>query len=149
MYKRQLYVLAQVIGAFLALGFGAVIGRDLPVPEPQANALWFELLGTALLVFTVTRVVLSSPPPAASALAIGVALMVGIAVAGPSSGGVLNPAIAMVLLTGNLLQGSVGLGLGYVLAPLIAGAAVGWVATTLVAANAVSDADPERVRAPN
>lgn len=125
------YVLAQVVGAFLALGFGALVGRELPVPDPHANALWFELLGTALLVFVVTRVVMAKPSPAASALAIGVALMVGIAVAGPSSGGVLNPAIALMLLTDKLLQGAGGLSVGYVLAPLLAGAVVAWLARAL------------------
>ncbi|MFC3834185.1 hypothetical protein [Deinococcus rufus] len=39
----------------------------------------------------VPRVVTAKPSPTTSALAIGVALVVGIAVAGPSSGGVLNP----------------------------------------------------------
>ncbi|MFC3834184.1 aquaporin [Deinococcus rufus] len=28
-------VLAQVVGAFLALGFGALVGRELPVPDPH------------------------------------------------------------------------------------------------------------------
>ena len=117
-----LYILAQVIGAFLALGFGSVVGRRLPVTEPHANALWFEMLGTAFLVFVVTRVVISKVPPAASALGIGIALAVGVAVAGPSSGGVLNPAIGLVLLLGKLSAGSLLTNLGYLAAPLLAAA---------------------------
>ena len=39
-----------------------------------------------------------------------------------SSGGVLNPAIALALLTGNLVAGSLGLGgVIYLLVPLLAG----------------------------
>ena len=119
-----LYVLIQVVGAFLALGLGQVVGRRLPeaAPGSQLNAVIFEMLGTALLVFVVTRVAISRVPEAASALAIGLALSVGIALAGASSGGVLNPAIALALLTGNLVSGSLGLGgVIYLLVPLLAG----------------------------
>lgn len=117
-----IYFLAQVLGAFLALGFGQLVGRRLPVAAAHGNALWFEVLGTALLVFVVVRVVMAKAAPEASALAIGIALMVGIAIAGPSSGGVLNPAIALVLLAGSLLKGSLLANLMYFAAPLVAGA---------------------------
>jgi aquaporin Z len=118
-----LYIVAQVVGAFLAFAFGKLVGRDLPVTDPHGNALAFEVIGTALLVFVVTRVVLAQLSPAASALGIGLALSVGIAIAGPSSGGVLNPAIALVLLLGKLSSGSLVTGLLYLIAPLVAGAA--------------------------
>ena len=74
-----------------------------------------------LLVFVVTRVVMSKLPPAASALGIGVALGVGIAIAGSSSG-VLNPAIALVLLLGKLSSGSLLAGMLYLVVPIVAGA---------------------------
>lgn len=94
--------------------------RRLPVAGSHANAVWFESLGTALLVFVVVRIVIAKAAPAANALAIGTALAVGIAIAGPSSGGVLNPAIALVLLSSNLLKGSLLANLGYLAAPLLA-----------------------------
>lgn len=117
-----LYIVAQVVGAFLALGLGGILDRSLPKADPGPNAVWFEMLGTGLLVLVVTRAVIQKAPEAASALAIGLALTVGIAIAGPSSGGVLNPAIAIVLLTGNLFDGSVFSALGYLAGPLLAGA---------------------------
>ena len=117
-----LYIVAQILGAFVALGLGNLLERGLPEADPGKGAVWFEMLGTALLVFVVTRTVLQKAPEAASALAIGLSLTVGIAIAGPSSGGVLNPAIAVVLLTGNLFSGSVFSALGYLAAPLLAGA---------------------------
>jgi aquaporin Z len=126
-----LYVLAQVIGAFLAYAFGALVGRQLPVTVPHGNALWFEVIGTVLLVFVVTRVVMAKLSPAASALGIGLALSVGIAVAGPSSGGVLNPAIALVLLFGKLSSGSLLTNLLYLVVPIVAGAAAALLAVYL------------------
>ncbi|WP_216322335.1 aquaporin [Deinococcus aestuarii] len=125
------YFVAQVLGAFLALGFGQLVDRRLPVAGAHGNALWFELLGTALLVFVVVRVVMAKAAPEASALAIGIALTVGIAIAGPSSGGVLNPAIALVLLAGNLLRGPVFVNLIYFAAPLVAGALAALLARSL------------------
>ena len=134
--EGALYVAAQVVGAFLALGLGSLLERSLPEADPGPNALWFESLGTALLVFVVTRVVLQKAPDAASALAIGLALTVGIAVAGPSSGGVLNPAIATVLLFGNLFDGSLLAALGYITAPLLAGVLAALLARSLGAEGA-------------
>jgi aquaporin Z len=136
-----LYILAQVVGAFLAYAFGALVGRVLPVTDPHANALWFEVIGTVLLVFVVTRVVLSKVSPAASALGIGLALSVGIAIAGPSSGGVLNPAIALVLLLGKLSSGSLLTSLLYLVVPVAAGGGAALLAVYLTPEDAQ---EPER-----
>ena len=141
-----LYVAAQVIGAFLAFGFGRLVGRDLPVTDPHGNALAFEVIGTLLLVFVVTRVGLAKLSPAASALGIGLALSVGIAIAGPSSGGVLNPAIALVLLLGKLSSGSLITGLLYLVVPLVAGA-VAAVTAVYLTPSGVSEAEREEVTA--
>lgn len=115
-----LYIVAQIAGAFLALGLGRLLDRSFPETDPQVNAMWFEMLGVALLVFVVTRVVLIDAPPAASALAIGIALMTGIAIAGGSSGGILNPAVATVFFTGDFVRGQGIAGGTYVVAPLVA-----------------------------
>lgn len=115
-----LYIVAQVAGAFLALGLGSFLDRSFPQTDPEANAMWFEMLGVALLVFVVTRVVLLDAPPAASALAIGIALTVGIAIAGTRSGGLLNPAVAAVFLTGDVVRGEGIAGGTYIVAPLVA-----------------------------
>lgn len=140
------YFVAQVLGAFLALGFGQLVDRRLPVAGSHANAVWFESLGTALLVFVVVRIVMAKATPAASALAIGLALTVGIAIAGPSSGGVLNPAIALVLLTGDLLKGSLFANLVYFAAPLLAGALAAVVARA-IAPVGVEEQDRQQVTA--
>jgi glycerol uptake facilitator-like aquaporin len=118
--KGLLYIVAQIAGAFLALGLGSLLDRGLPQTEPEANAMWFEMLGVALLVFVVTRVVLMDAPPAASALAIGTSLTTGIAIAGVSSGGILNPAVAVAFLTGDLVRGEGLAGGTYLIAPLLA-----------------------------
>jgi aquaporin Z len=141
-----LYIVAQVIGAFLAFAFGTLVGRDLPVTNPHGNALWFEVIGTVLLVFVVTRVMLAQLSPAASALGIGLALSVGIAIAGPSSGGVLNPAIALVLLLGQLTSGSLLTGLLYLIVPLASGAVAALIAVCLTPAGA-SEAERDEVTA--
>lgn len=114
------YVLAQIVGAFLALSVGTLLDRPLPQTDPQINAFWFEILGTTLFVFVVVRVVIAKLPEALTALSIGVALLIGIAVTAPSSGGVLNPAIASVLLTGDILRGQPAELLTYLVGPLLA-----------------------------
>ena len=114
------YVLAQVAGAFLALTVGTLLGKSLPETDPQLNAFWFEFLGTTLFVFVVVRVVIAKLPEALTAISIGTALLIGIAVTAPSSGGVLNPAIASVLLTGDVIQGKSVPLLIYLVGPLLA-----------------------------
>lgn len=114
------YIVAQLVGAFLALGLGQLLDRSLPQTDPAVNALWFEMLGTALFVFVVTRVVIGKLQPAATALGVGVALLIGIAISAPSSGGVLNPAIASVLLTGDLVRGQPVELLTYLIGPVVA-----------------------------
>lgn len=131
-----LYIVAQIAGALAALGLGSLLDRSLPQTNPEVNAMWFEMLGVSLLVFVVTRVVLMDAPPAAGALAIGIALMTGIAIAGASSGGVLNPAVATVFFIGDIVRGKEVEGLTYIVAPFVAAV----VAALL--ARAVQD-DPE------
>lgn len=118
------YMIAQVAGAFLAvlvqqsLAGGAWPGITPPVP---GNAFIFELIGALLLVFIIIRVVLSGFNPAALGLAIGGALTVAVAIAGGQSGAVLNPALGLAFLVGNMQAGEPANFLAYLVAPLIGG----------------------------
>ena len=93
--------------------------------------MWFEMLGISLLVFVVTRVVLMDAPTTASALAIGTALTTGIAIAGASSGGILNPAVAIVFFVGDLVRGKEIQGMTYIVAPLVAAVSAALLARAL------------------
>ena len=126
-----LYIVAQLVGALTALGLGSLLDRNLPQTNPEVNAMWFEMLGISLLVFVVTRVVLMDAPTAASALAIGTALTTGIAIAGASSGGILNPAVAIVFFVGDLVRGKEIQGMTYIVAPLVAAVSAALLARAL------------------
>lgn len=128
-----LYVVAQVLGALVAMLLDTTLLRGLNTPAgvitPHPGYFSAEALGTFLLAFTVVRVVVGKVSDAASALAIGLALAVGIAVAGAFSGGVLNPAIALSLMVGGILRFADGL--PYLLAPLLGGVLGGLLARLL------------------
>ena len=126
-----LYIVAQLVGALTALGLGSLLDRNLPQTNPEVNAMWFEMLGISLLVFVVTRVVLMDAPTTASALAIGTALTTGIAIAGASSGGILNPAVAIVFFVGDLVRGKEIQGMTYIVAPLVAAVSAALLARAL------------------
>ena len=66
-----------------------------------------------------------------------------------SSGGVLNPAIALALLTGNLVAGSLGLGgVIYLLMPLLAGVGAALLARYLTPYGATEQDRDEITAAP-
>jgi MIP family channel proteins len=125
------YVGAQLIGAVLGaigtwLAFGGP-GRTeakLAATYPAAGvgdlqAFLLEILITFILVFVVMSVATDSRAPAAIApIAVGFALAVGVFIAGPVSGGAVNPvrALGPMLVAGDLT--SVWL---YVLGPIIGG----------------------------
>jgi len=120
-----LYVAAQFIGALLAIGGANVFDRPLTDVVRRNDAFLAEMLGAFLLVFVVSQVTFNEVPEIGSALGIGVALALGVLIAGPNSGGVLNPAIGLaLLLTGNV-SGVLGGLLPYLLAPLIGGVVAG------------------------
>lgn len=137
------HVVAQLLGALLAVVATSALGGPLPSVHPGAGFFWYELAGAALLTFTVVRVTVHEVPEAGSALAIGTALAIGAMTAGPHSGGVLNPAIALSMLGAGILPGSAANILTYVGAPILAGAAAGWVGSYLGPVR-VPDADPRR-----
>lgn len=103
-----MYVLSQVIGAVLAaLTTWAVFGAEArskaglaataPAPETSfAQVFLVEAVVTFVLVFIVVSVATDERVPAAAAgLAVGLALMAGVMIAGPVWGGAVNPARAL------------------------------------------------------
>ena len=125
------YLGAQLVGAVLGamgtwIAFGgpgrseANLAATYPaqgIGDLQAFAL--EILITFILVFVVVSVATDSRAPAAIApIAVGFALAVGVFIAGPVTGGAVNPvrALGPMLVAGNLT--SVWL---YILGPIIGG----------------------------
>jgi aquaporin Z len=113
------YVIAQFIGAIIALillylltGESTGIGfeNDLLVAA-------FEAMGTFVLAFGISSVVLGKIHPAASGLAIGGSLFIGIYLASVVSNAVLNPAVAL---------GIGSFGPMYVLGPIVGSVAGFW-----------------------
>jgi MIP family channel proteins len=127
-----IYVGAQLVGAVLAalatwLTFGGAGARSeakLAATYPaqgvgDLQAFLVEILITFILVFVVMAVATDQRAPAAIApIAVGFALAVGVFIAGPVTGGSVNPARSLgpMLVAGDLT--SVWL---YVLGPIIGG----------------------------
>lgn len=91
------FIAAQFAGAGLALALGSVLFAD-PVPLPvdaSASTGVAEMLGAALLAFTIGAVFLGRIPARLTGAVIGAALVVGISWAAHGSNGVLNPAVAL------------------------------------------------------
>jgi MIP family channel proteins len=126
------YVVAQLVGAVLAAlatwltfgGAGARSEASLAATYPargvgDLQAFIVEILITFILVFVVMAVATDERAPAAIApIAVGFALAVGVFIAGPVTGGAVNPARALgpMLVAGDLT--SVWL---YILGPIIGG----------------------------
>lgn len=108
------YVVAQIIGAFLAGSVGLVIaGKTTGLIAADSGIIVLcEAIGAFLLVFGVSSVVFGKVKDAAAGLTIGSSLLLGILVASGGSFGILNPAVA------------IGLGVfsaSYLLAPILGG----------------------------
>ncbi|MDP9371642.1 MAG: aquaporin [Chloroflexota bacterium] len=86
-----LYVLAQVAGALLAGQLSFLVGD--PAPDYQAAGRFAEFFGFGFLILTVVAVSDKYVPAAGSGVAIGAALAAGLV----TSGGILNPAIAIAV----------------------------------------------------
>ncbi|MDQ3864248.1 MAG: aquaporin, partial [Actinomycetota bacterium] len=126
------YIVAQLVGAVLAalatwLAFGGAGARSeakLAATYPaqgvgDLQAFVVEILITFILVFVVMSVATDERAPAAIApIAVGFALAVGVFIAGPVTGGSVNPARSLgpMLVAGDL--SSVWL---YILGPIIGG----------------------------
>ncbi len=100
------YIIAQVIAGFAAVllvgmalpeGMLGKIGHGSPVPNLDAGvtatgALIAEIVTTFFLVFVVYGTAVDKRAPKVGALFIGLTVVMGIMMAGPISGGALNPA---------------------------------------------------------
>jgi MIP family channel proteins len=127
-----IYLAAQLVGAVLAAlatwltfgGAGARSEASLAATYPargvgDLQAFLVEILITFILVFVVMAVATDERAPAAIApIAVGFALAVGVFIAGPVTGGAVNPARALgpMVVAGDLT--SVWL---YILGPIIGG----------------------------
>lgn len=91
------FIVAQIAGAGFALALGRLVfpwTLALPVDAALMTGV-AELLGTALLGFTVAAVFLDRVPDRLTGVVIGAALLVGISWASHRSNGILNPAVAL------------------------------------------------------
>ena len=112
------------IGTWIAFGGPGRGGNNLAATYPaqgigDLQAFVVEILITFILVFVVVSVATDSRAPAAIApIAAGFALAVGVFIAGPVTGGAVNPvrALGPMLVAGDLT--SVWL---YILGPIIGG----------------------------
>ncbi len=119
------YVLAQLVGGFIALLVGNwLLGDKLSViagNTPMIGAA--EAIGAAVLVLGVSSVVFGKTPKEASGLTIGTALTLGALAASSVSNGVVNPAVAL---------GIGSLSVAYVIGPIVGGIVAAWSYRALV-----------------
>jgi len=127
-----IYIAAQLVGAVLAAlatwltfgGAGARSKANLAATYPaqgvgDLQAFVVEILITFILVFVVISVATDQRAPAAIApIAVGFALAVGVFIAGPVTGGAVNPARALgpMVVAGDFTAAWL-----YILGPIIGG----------------------------
>lgn len=98
------YVLAQVVGAFLGGLISVAVKEEITAPAVASGvetmtAVSVEALYTMLLCLVILNVATTKVQAGNGffGLAIGIALTVGASIAGPISGGALNPALGLAL----------------------------------------------------
>jgi MIP family channel proteins len=126
-----IYIGAQLVGAVLAafatwLTFGSLARAEASLaatyPAPgvgDLQAFLVEVLITFILVFVVMAVATDERAPAAIApIAVGFALAIGVFIAGPVTGGAVNPvrALGPMIVAGDLTSAWL-----YVLGPIVGG----------------------------
>lgn len=117
------YVLAQLLGAFLASLLLSQMVQLPAVPVAHgAEGSIAEMLGAFVLAFGVTRVVLGRVGADASGAVVGFSLLLGITIASAGSLGILNPAVALGVGAFDPASGGLAVNLlVYLLAPLVGG----------------------------
>lgn len=92
------YIIAQVVGAFLAFGLMKTLGNDVTGLNLLSfkNLFLGEIIGTSLFTFGIASVVLGKIPNGVIGLIIGASLFLGASIAGLiGAPGFLNPAVAL------------------------------------------------------
>ena len=91
------YIVAQLVGAFAALGVGGMLLPTVAeVAAGNTAAIGLsELLGASVFIFGIASVALGRVPDAMAGVVIGGSLTLGISFAAHASNGVLNPAVAL------------------------------------------------------
>ncbi len=128
------YWAAQLVGAVLAALLASWLFSQVTVAggtptitqySSFGQGVILEAITTFFLVFTVFGTAVDPRAPKIGGLAIGLAVTIGILVAGPFTGGALNPARAFgpELVTGTLFQQQ---SLVYWIGPLLGGGLAGW-----------------------
>lgn len=113
-----LYIVAQVIGAGIAMLLGAqftkgvAMGSDISLLEGIG-----EILGSFVFIFGIASVVNKGVHEAVRGLVVGGSLLLGIYIASAFSNGILNPAVAWGVGSFNPM---------YLLGPVIGGVAAVW-----------------------
>ncbi|MBI1812635.1 aquaporin [Candidatus Peregrinibacteria bacterium] len=116
------YVIAQLLGALLAMNFGHLLngGTSVIGHEESLSVGIMEALGAFFLVFGICAVVYKKVHAAAAGIVIGGSLLLGIDVASPVSNAVLNPAVAL---------GIGSFGPMYILGPIVGAVFAAWLYT--------------------
>ena len=93
------YIVAQILGAALAIGVGGLLyaSPEVLVWADSAGVGAAEALGAMIFLFGIAAVVLGRVPDAMSGVVVGGSLMLGVLWAAQTSNGVLNPAVAFSL----------------------------------------------------
>ncbi len=114
------YVVAQLLGAFLALvAVDALVQGTVTVNVSETLPVGImEAVGAFILMTGVAAVVYNKVSNTSSGLTIGSSLLLGIVAASSLSNGVLNPAVALGI-------GSISF--AYVLGPIVGAVAAVWV----------------------
>lgn len=126
-YDAAMYVLAQVVGAVLAMIVGPTYaGLDLPSGYDSDVIIGIaEAIGTFFLAIGVASVVYKKTPADIAGVVIGTSLLLGILATANISNGILNPAVAIGFKSANVM---------YILGPIV-GSIVGfWVYRWLIGA---------------
>lgn len=99
------YVIAQVIGALLALTLTSFLGVGTPEvlgSNPGLLAGFGEALGALFFTFGIASAVYGKVESTMAGVVVGGSLLLGIMMASGFSAGVLNPAVALGLMTGTV-----------------------------------------------
>jgi len=112
------YVVAQCLGGLVAMAIFRGVGTLEPdAIDGSAQTMFFEAIGTFMLLFGISAVVHGAVQQSLSGLVIGGSLLIGIMISLSGGAGALNPAVSLTLNTLNPAT---------LLGPIIGGIAGAW-----------------------